>query len=134
MASSIASSPRPRIRGRCDTHWSCTTLAPGDDYLLGVFLVGAYQETLGDLHNLFGDVNAVHVEVDPNGRARIDEIVLGDTVAEVLGYVQYRPEELLRRFGKSVENAAADGRLSGEEAATLRRFYEEGLAGYTYLT
>ena len=113
-------------------------LSPGEDYLLGVFLVGAYQETLGDLHNLFGDVNAVHVgvEVSPGGevRPRIEEIVLGDTVAEVLGYVQYRPEELLRRFGKGVEAAAADGRLSAEEAATLRRFYEDGLAGYTYLT
>ena len=127
----IPSAAEPgKVRHALELH----DLSPGDDYLLGVFLVGAYQETLGDLHNLFGDVNAVHVGVDASGRPRIDEIVLGDTVAEVLGYVQYRPEELSRRFGKSVEAAAADGRLTGEEAATLRRFYEEGLAGYTYLT
>ena len=127
----IPSAEEPtKVRHALELH----DLAPGDDYLLGVFLVGAYQETLGDLHNLFGDVNAVHVEVDASGGVRIDEIVLGDTVAEVLGYVQYRPEELQRNFGKSVEAAAADGRLTGEEAATLRKFYEEGLAGYTYLT
>lgn len=127
----IPSAAEPdRVRNALELH----DLKPGDDYLLGVFLVGAYQETLGDLHNLFGDVNVAHVDVDANGRAKIDEIVLGDTVAQVLGYVQYRPEELLRRFSKSVENAAADGRLTGEEAATLRKFYEDGLAGYTYLT
>ena len=106
----------------------------GDDYLLGIFMVGAYQETLGDLHNLFGDTNAVHVTVDARGRHQIDEVVEGDTAAEVLGYVQFDPHELRRRFRKSLEQAVRHGRINLEEASVLRRFYDEGLAGYTYLT
>ncbi len=104
------------------------------DYLLGIFMVGAYQETLGDLHNLFGDTNAVHVVVDEHGHARIDEVVEGDTAAEVLRYVQFDPAELRRRFRRGLEDALRDGRISLDEASVLRRFYDEGLAGYTYLT
>lgn len=106
----------------------------GEDYLLAVFLVGAYQETLGDLHNLFGDTNAVHITLDESGRPRIDEVIEGDTIAEVLRYVQFEPEQLRRTFRKTLEVAVRQEKISLEESAVLRRFYEQGLSGYTYLT
>jgi len=105
----------------------------GQDYLLGVFLVGAYQEILGDLHNLLGDTNAVHVELDENGDIHIDEVVRGDTVREVLQYVQFNADELLDRMHKTVERAVREKTVSVEESALLLRFYESGLHGYTYL-
>ena len=105
----------------------------GGDYLLGVFLVGAYQETLGDLHNLFGDTNAVHVTVDEGGGVHIGEVVEGDTVAEVLRYVQFDPEALRRSYRNTLEAAVRRGKLTVQESALLRRFYEQGLAGSTYL-
>jgi len=105
----------------------------GQDYFLGVFLVGAYQEILGDLHNLLGDTNAVHVELDQNGDIHIDEVVRGDTVREVLQYVQFNADELLDRMHKTVERAVREKTVSVEESALLLRFYESGLQGYTYL-
>lgn len=106
----------------------------GNDYLLGVFLVGAYQETLGDLHNLFGDTNAVHVTLDEDGKTHIEEVVECDTIAQVLGYVQFDPEQLRRTFRKTLERAVRAGKVTVEESALLRRFYEQGLSGSTYLT
>jgi len=106
----------------------------GADYYLAAFLVGAYQETLGDLHNLFGDTNAVHLSVGEDGKVQVDEVVEGDSVAEVLRYVQFEPEELRRTFRKTLERAVNDNKLSIEESRLLRRFYEQGLSGYTYLT
>ena len=106
----------------------------GADYLVGVFLVGAYQEILGDLHNLFGDTNAVHVRLDEQGRVMIGEVIEGDRVADVLRYVQFSPEQLKRQFHQAIESAIRKGKLSLPEARQLRRFYEQGLAGYTYLT
>ena len=106
----------------------------GDDYYLAAFLVGAYQEILGDYHNLLGDTNAVHVSIDENGEASIDEVVEGDCVNEVLGYVQFKTDELRGAFRKSVERAMRERKISLEEARLLRRFYEQGLTGYTYLT
>ena len=106
----------------------------GAPYYLAVCLVGAYQETLGDLHNLFGDTNAVHVAIGDGGRVEISEVVEGDTVREVLGYVQYEPDELRRKFTKSIEAALRDNQLTLDEARTLRRFYERGLNESTYLT
>ncbi|MEL7087092.1 MAG: biosynthetic arginine decarboxylase [Planctomycetota bacterium] len=106
----------------------------GEDYLLGIFLVGAYQETLGDLHNLFGDTNAVHVHLDTDGHVHIDEVVAGDTVADVLRYVQFEPEHLQRKLRKTLEAATRAQRLTVEEAGVLRRFYDQGLSGYTYLS
>ncbi|MEM6505956.1 MAG: biosynthetic arginine decarboxylase [Planctomycetota bacterium] len=106
----------------------------GAKYYLAACLVGAYQETLGDLHNLFGDTNAVHIRLGDNGKAKISEVVEGDTVREVLGYVQYEPDELRRKFTKSIEAALQDNRLTLDEARTLRRFYERGLNESTYLT
>jgi arginine decarboxylase len=104
-----------------------------EDYLVAAFLVGAYQEILGDLHNLLGDTNAVHVSLDETGQVCVDEIVEGDSVREVLSYVQYQPEELLRAMRRMVDKALREGKLSIDESRTLLRFYEQGLEGYTYL-
>ena len=105
----------------------------GDSYVLGAFLVGAYQEILGDLHNLFGDTNAVHVSLDEKGAVVIEALIKGDTVREVLDYVQFQSKELLEQFRKDVECAVREGRIGYEESGSLLRFYEEGLNGYTYL-
>ncbi len=105
----------------------------GDEYYLAAFLVGAYQEILGDLHNLLGDTNAVHIRLDENGNAMIDEVIEGDTVREVLQYVQFSADELMRTMRKSVEKALREGKLTLEESRVLLRFYENGLKGYTYL-
>jgi len=105
----------------------------GDDYYLGAFLVGAYQEILGDLHNLFGDTNAVHVRLNENGEVILETVIKGDTVHEVLNYVQYSAEALVSQLRRDVETALRDGRIGYEESGRLLRFYEEGLRGYTYL-
>ena len=105
----------------------------GEPYYLGVFLLGAYQEILGDLHNLFGDTNAVHVSLGETGEVILDAVVKGDTVKEVLEYVQYNTQTLLELFRKDVESAVREGRIGYEESGRLLRFYEEGLYGYTYL-
>ncbi len=104
----------------------------GEPYYLGAFLLGAYQEILGDLHNLFGDTNAVHVSLD-NGEINLDAVIKGDTVREVLHYVQYSADELSARMRKDVERAVRTGKISIEESRQLLRFYESGLEGYTYL-
>lgn len=102
-------------------------------YILGTFLVGAYQEILGDLHNLFGDTNAVHVSLDEHGEVVLETVVQGDTVREVLNYVQYSAQMLLDEFRRDVELAVREQRIGYEESGRLLRFYEEGLQGYTYL-
>jgi len=106
----------------------------GAKYYLAACLVGAYQETLGDLHNLFGDTNAIHVSIDDDHTIKISEVVEGDTVREVLGYVQYDADELRRKFTQSIEAALRQNQLTLDEARTLRRFYERGLSESTYLT
>src|SRR5512132_864615 len=105
----------------------------GDSYYLGVFLVGAYQEILGDLHNLFGDTHAVHVSLDENGGVRLDALIKGDTVREVLDYVEFDAEVLLGKLRTDVETAVRAGWVDYEGAGRLLRFYEDGLHGYTYL-
>jgi arginine decarboxylase len=105
----------------------------GDSYYLGVFLVGAYQEILGDLHNLFGDTHAVHVSLDENGGVRLDALIKGDTVKEVLDYVEFDAEALLGKLRTDVETAVRAGWVDYEGAGRLLRFYEDGLHGYTYL-
>ncbi len=105
----------------------------GEPYYLGAFLLGAYQEILGDLHNLFGDTNAVHVSLDDNGEINVDTVIKGDTVREVLAYVQYSAEELMARMRKDVERAVRAGKISLGESKQMLRFYETGLDGYTYL-
>ena len=101
-------------------------------YYMGAFLVGAYQETLGDLHNLFGDAHTVHIKLDKDGWA-IDELIRGDTVRQVLSYVQYNTNELVRALEKECESGVRKGALTVPEARTMQRFYESGLEGYTYL-
>jgi arginine decarboxylase len=105
----------------------------GTPYYLGVFLVGAYQEILGDLHNLYGDTHAVHVSLDANNTVVLDAVIKGDTVREVLSYVEFDAEALLRKLRTDVEAAVRNGRLDYEESGRLLRFYEDGLQGYTYL-
>jgi arginine decarboxylase len=105
----------------------------GEPYYLGAFLVGAYQEILGDLHNLFGDTNAVHVSLGENGEAILDTVIQGDTVREVLDYVQFNGRALLDEFRRDVETAVREGKIGYEESGRLLRFYEDGLNGYTYL-
>ena len=105
----------------------------GDPYYLGTFLLGAYQEILGDLHNLFGDTNAVHVQLDENNHVVLEAVIQGDTVRDVLDYVQFKGTTLSEQFRKDVEAAVREGRIGYEEAGLLLRFYEEGLNGYTYL-
>jgi len=107
--------------------------SPGEPYYLGSFLLGAYQEILGDLHNLFGDTNAVHVTLGENGEPALDHVIAGDTVSEVLDYVQYNSRLLIETYRKDVEVAVREGKLGYEEAGRLVRFYEDGIGGYTYL-
>ncbi len=109
----------------------------GEPYYLGVFLVGAYQEILGDLHNLFGDTHAVHVSLTDNGDegegSRVEHIIKGDTVNEVLKYVEFDPEDLMGKLRRDVEAAVHAGRMEDQQAGRLLKFYEEALMGYTYL-
>ncbi len=104
-----------------------------EPYYLAVFLTGAYQETLGDLHNLFGDTNAVHVRATDDGEWTLEEVVEGDTVRDVLRYVQFNPEEMRRSLRREIEGAVKAKRLTLPEAVSMRRFLDEGLDGYTYL-
>jgi arginine decarboxylase len=106
----------------------------GRPYYLGVFLLGAYQEILGDLHNLFGDTNAVHIRAVPGGQGyRIEHVVEGDTVTEVLRYVQYERDQLLSGLRRAVEDAITAERLTPEEGRLLVANYVRGLEAYTYL-
>jgi arginine decarboxylase len=105
----------------------------GEPYFLGTFLVGAYQEILGDLHNLFGDTNAVHISLTESGEVVLDNFIRGDTVQEVLDYVQFKGQDLLDQFRRDVERAVREGKIGYEESGRLLRFYEDGLYGYTYL-
>ncbi|PWU22695.1 MAG: arginine decarboxylase [Bdellovibrio sp.] len=108
-------------------------LTEGQPYYLGVFLTGAYQEILGDLHNLFGDTDAVHVSITGNGTYLIDHYVPGDTVTEVLTYVQYLNSSMVESIRAATEESIQNGSLTKQEAKLLIKHYEEGLAGYTYL-
>ena len=102
----------------------------GDQYMIGIFLTGAYQEILGDLHNLFGDTNAVHIRLSQTKGYEVTDLVHGDTVTEVLAYVQFRASDLLATFRRKVANATT---LARQEANTFIAEYIAGLEGYTYL-
>ena len=106
----------------------------GEGYMLGAFLVGAYQEILGDLHNLFGDTNIVHVTLEENGEVDVTTVVKGDSVQEVLSFVEYSPADLLAQVRRDVELALRRNRISLEESASFLLFYETSLSSYTYLT
>ncbi len=104
----------------------------GEDYYLGVFLVGAYQETLGDLHNLLGDTNVLHVRVGKDGQVEYAHEIAGDTVADVLSYVEYDPREMINRVRTTAEQAVRDGRITPIERREIMSAYETGMRGYTY--
>ena len=102
-------------------------------YYLAAFLVGAYQEILGDLHNLFGDTNVAHIDMTPDGRPDVTAVVEGDTMREVLGYVQFTPESIFDRLRMAVEQELRDGSLTHEDSAKIQRKFKECFEGYTYL-
>jgi len=108
-------------------------LREGEDYYLAAFLVGAYQETLGDLHNLFGDTHVVHIRLLEEGGWWIEETVKGDTALQVLGYMEYDTDELYPRLARDCERAVRENRLTVPESQRLKRFYEAELQGYAYL-
>ena len=108
------------------------SLKKTEPYYLAVFLVGAYQEILGDMHNLFGDTNAVHVSVNEKGY-NIEQIIDGETVAEVLDYVQYNPKKLVRTLETWVTKSVKEGKISLEEGKEFLSNYRSGLYGYNYL-
>jgi arginine decarboxylase len=102
-------------------------------YYLGVFIAGAYQEILGDMHNLFGDTDTVHITMTEHGTYNVEHVVEGDSVRDVLAYVEYSKPELLERVRKASENGITQGRISRSEARLLLELYEKGLNAYTYL-
>jgi len=108
------------------------TVEPGQPYYLGMFLGGAYQEILGDLHNLFGDTNAVHVRLEDYGYS-VANVINGDAIDEVLRYLQYDPEEMVERVRKQAERALNQGRMTLPQLRTFMKHYEQSLRGYTYL-
>ena len=104
-----------------------------EPYYLGLFLAGAYQEVMGNLHNLFGDTNAVHIQLTPRGY-EIEQVVKGDTVKEVLGYVQYDVEDMVESIRRRTEKALQDNHITLKEAQRLLQNYERSLGSYTYLS
>ena len=106
---------------------------PSQDYIMGVFLVGAYQETLGDLHNLLGDTSVVTARLK-NGRIAFTRQLEGDSAAEVLSYLEYEPRNLLKRFRQLTDAAAETGKVTEEVAEEFYRNYRKNLKAYTYFT
>jgi arginine decarboxylase len=109
------------------------SLKADEVYYIGAFMIGAYQETLGDLHNLFGDTHVVTISADDDGSWSIDEIIRGDTASELLRYMQFNRDELHPKIWRDCERAVRDGRMSLAESQELRRFYEQELNAYSYL-
>ncbi|HSL41096.1 MAG TPA: arginine decarboxylase, partial [Desulforhopalus sp.] len=107
-------------------------LNDAEEYYLGVFLVGAYQETLGDLHNLLGDTNVVTVKILDDGKFDFAGELEGDSVADILSYVEYDPKRLQVKFRKMAEAAVQEGRITPQERKAVMQAYEAGLRGYTY--
>lgn len=105
----------------------------GEPYYLGIFLVGAYQEILGGLHNLFGDTNVVHAELEEDGKWKLSHLVEGDTIEEVLHYVQYNAEKLLNQLYELLESSMKAGRISLTESAQIKKIFKQSLESYTYL-
>src|SRR6478672_99267 len=108
-------------------------LKSGEPYYLGLFLAGAYQEIMGNLHNLFGDTNAVHIQLTPKGY-QIEHVVKGDTMTEVVSYVQYDAEDLVERIRRRAEQALTEKRITLQESQRLLQNYERSLSRYTYLS
>lgn len=108
-------------------------LNENENYYMGFFLLGAYQEALGDLHNLFGDTDAVDVCLTENGSYKVTHVTEGDTVAEVLSYLHYQRYDLVSNIRNAIEENIVEERITNQEAKLLMKHYEEGLSGYTYL-
>jgi arginine decarboxylase len=108
------------------------TLKDGEEYYLAVFLVGAYQETLGDLHNLFGDTNVVSVKVHEDGNFEFEREFHGDSIADVLSYVEYDTKLMTEEFRKRCENAVSEGRITAPRRKQMMKAFKESLDGYTY--
>ena len=102
------------------------------EYYLGAFLVGAYQETLGDLHNLLGDTNEISIRIAEDGSFSFVKEIEGDTVADVLSYVQFNARNMTERFRMNAEKAISEKRITPEERRKIMKAYETGLRGYTY--
>ena len=109
------------------------SVKPCEPYHLGAVLVGAYQETLGDLHNLFGDTNVVSVRINEDGTYDFIRELEGDSVADVLSYVEFEPKQVLENFRKVAEQGVRTGKISPQERFMIMRAYERGMRGYTYL-
>lgn len=105
---------------------------PGEPYYIGVFLVGAYQETLGDLHNLFGDTNVASIHIDDKGNLSFVEQIQGDSISDVLSYVEFRPDDLLQCFQSRLENAVAAGTITEAQRDESVALYRDSMDGYTY--
>ena len=112
------------------------TVKADEPYMMGIFLNGAYQEILGDLHNLFGDTNAVHVRLseDVDDDYEVSHVVKGDSIHEVLDYVEYEPSVMVERMRLQAERAKREGRITVDQVKLLLKHYEEALGSYTYLT
>ena len=110
------------------------SLEEDKSYYFGAFLVGAYQEILGDMHNLFGDTNAIHVEIDENDKFEFSDVVSGDTVREVLEYVEFSKEELCNNWRKALEKAVNNGNITSKQSGELFKKYSTSFEGYTYLS
>jgi arginine decarboxylase len=111
---------------------SLHTVKENEDYYLGVFLVGAYQETLGDLHNLMGDTNVVSIRVHEDGSYSFVRELEGDSVADVLSYVEYEPKNMTKQFRATAEQAIRENLITPQERREIMNMYEEGLRGYPY--
>ena len=107
-------------------------LRDDEEYYLGVFLIGAYQETLGDLHNLLGDTNVVNLSIGSNGELNFEQEIEGDSVADVLSYVEYNPQDILARVRRKAEEAVRKQLISPQERRKVVELYQDGLRGYTY--
>ncbi len=109
------------------------SLEPGESYQFGIFLIGSYQEILGDLHNLFGDTNTFHVSIQKDGSLKYEQIIEGEDVTDVLDYVQFKADELAGRVSGFLINYVENGNITQEDADEFLKLYKEGLSGYTYL-
>ena len=107
-------------------------LREGEPYYFGVFLVGAYQETLGDLHNLMGDTHVVSVRINGDGSFDFVREMGGDSIADVLSYVEYQPQQLLEQFRRTAERAVRSGRIAPVERQNVLELFSASLRGYTY--
>ena len=108
------------------------SLKDAEEYYLGVFLVGAYQETLGDLHNLFGDTNVVSVRLNSDGGFEFVKEIHGDNIADVLSYVEYQPSAMQLRYRNTAERAVREGRITARERQQMIKTFNASMQGYTY--